>query len=271
MKYTEVILFWFMVFSYVASFIFQLFGFIKKKENLKKYTSYSLYIAFLLHTAVGIFHWILSGHSPVTDTFELNLTGTWFTILIYLIFDKMGKIEKPVGLVVIPVTFLLLGYGYLHGINIKPIGPAYDSPWLAVHVIFAWIAFGCYAIGTGYAVFVVLKQKNPENERYKKMSNIEILDESSYRYIVIGFINHAIMIASGSLWAKKLWGNYWLWDPLETWSLISFLFYAFYLHARSFLNWKLRRASYLALLGIFIMIISYWGVGLFGPTPHPGP
>ena len=70
---------------------------------------------------------------------------------------------------------------------------------------------------------------------------------------MLGFINHAVMLISGSIWGKKLWGHYWNWDPLETWSLIAFLFYAFYLHARSFLNWKMQRAAWLTVWGIVII------------------
>ncbi len=78
------------------------------------------------------------------------------------------------------------------------------------------------------------------------------------------------MLISGAIWAKQLWGQYWGWDPLETWSLITFLFYALYLHARSFLGWKEAKAAWLTVAGLIIVIISFWGVGWFSPSIHPG-
>jgi ABC-type transport system involved in cytochrome c biogenesis permease subunit len=99
----------------------------------------------------------------------------------------------------------------------------------------------------------------------------DALDILSYRFIVLGFINHAVMLVSGAIWAKNLWGHYWSWDPLETWSLIAFLYYAFYLHTRSFLEWKLKRAAWLAVLGLVVMAVSFWGVSWFAPSIHPGP
>ena len=271
MKQFEIILFWITIFSYVIIFAFQLFAFVRQKEKSGTTVIFLLWGVFVLHTALGIIHWSVSGHPPVTDTFELNLTGTWFTMLLFLGFEKSGRIEKPVALVVVPVTFLVLGYGYLKGIKFDPMGPAFQSPWLAVHVIFAWLAFGCYAIATGTSIFFLLKKRKPESGRLKKLPPPEELDINSYRYVILGFINHAVMIVSGALWAKKLWGHYWMWDPLETWSLIAFLFYAFYLHARSFLKWKMEKAAYLTIAGLLILIISYWGVEFFGPTMHPGP
>ena len=244
---------------------------VAQKEKGINIAIWLLWTGLAFHTAAGIIRWIAGGHAPVTDTYELNLTGTWFTVLLFLLFEKMGKIEKIIGLIVVPVAFIVLGYGYMTRVEVTPMGPAFQSPWLVVHVIFAWLAFGCYAIATGAAVFLLVKEKRPSWKPKMKVPEPEALDLAGYRFIVLGFINHAIMLISGAIWAKKLWGHYWSWDPLETWSLIAFLYYAFYLHARSFLGWKMKRAAWLALLGLLVLTISFWGVEWFGPTVHPGP
>jgi len=271
MQQIEIILLWVTVFIYVGAFCIQLFGFVSQKDRGVSIALWLLWLGLVFHTALGIVRWVAGGHPPVTDTYELNLTGTWFTMLIFLVFEKMGKVERTIALVVIPVVFLLLGYGYLERAEVTPMGPAFQSPWLVVHVIFAWLAFGCYAIATGAAVFLLLKTKHTSWKPVLKIPGPEELDLAGYRFIVLGFINHAVMLVSGAIWAKKLWGHYWNWDPLETWSLIAFLYYAFYLHARSFLGWKMKRAAWLTLLGLLVLAISFWGVELFGPTVHPGP
>ncbi|MFC1592166.1 cytochrome c biogenesis protein, partial [Thermodesulfobacteriota bacterium] len=171
----------------------------------------------------------------------------------------------------VPIVFLVLGQGFTTHTAAVPMGPAYQSMWLVVHVIFAFLAFGCYAMATGAAVLFLLKGNI---DRWKPGHNLpgqEALDTSGYRCIVLGFINHAVMLVSGAIWAKKLWGHYWNWDALETWSLISFLVYAFYLHVRSFWDWKMQRAAWLAVAGLVVLAISFWGVSLFEPTIHPGP
>lgn len=270
MKSVEAILFWITIFMYAGSFISHVIGFAGNREKGIFISSWLLRGGLFFHTTIIIAHWIISKHPPVTDTYELNLTGVWLTILLFIIFESTGKAAKSIGLVVIPISFLALGYGYLSGVEIIPMGPAFQSPWLIIHVIFAWIAFGSYLISTGAAFFLLLK-KNKESESTIKIPSSENLDKTSYQFIVLGFINHAIMLVSGAIWAKKLWGHYWNWDPLETWSLIAFLFYAFYLHARSFLGWKMKKAAWLTIAGLIILAISFWGVGLFGPTIHPGP
>ncbi len=271
MKDLEILLLWFTIFLYVVTFIFHVIGFNWRKAKLENLSKWILRVGFILHSATLITHWISSKHPPVTDTYELNLTGVWFMILLFILFEYLRKAGFVIGLIVVPISFLALGYGYLSGVYIKPMGPAFQSPWLIVHVIFAWLAFGSYAISTGAAIFLLLKEKKRSSETFKKLPSSDELDFTEYRFIVLGFINHAIMIVSGAIWAKKLWGHYWNWDPLETWSLIAFLFYAFYLHARSFLNWRMGKSAWLAVAGLIILAISFWGVGLFGPTIHPGP
>ncbi len=76
------------------------------------------------------------------------------------------------------------------------------------------------------------------------------------------------MIVTGAVWANNLWGSYWSWDPVETWSLVSLLVYALYLHLYSFRDWRGRRAAIVAVGGLVFVIICFWGVQLVVPTVH---
>ena len=266
-----IMFFWSAIFVYIVAFCLYLFGFLAAKQGLTKYGRRVLWLALILHTLIAVIRWIDGSHPPVTDTYELNLTGTWFTVLIFLVFEKLRKADSAIAVVLIPVVFLILGHGFTLRTETIPMGPAYKSLWLVVHVIFAWLAFGFYLISTGAAVLLLTREKLLSKKPSVNIPEPEKLDIAGYRFIVIGFINHAIMLASGAIWAKKLWGHYWSWDALETWSLISFLFYAFYLHTRAFLGWKMKIAAYLALLGLLVMSVSFWGVQWFAPSVHPGP
>merc|ERR1719468_449326 len=58
------------------------------------------------------------------------------------------------------------------------------------------------------------------------------LDDLAYRSCLLGFGFLTVGIISGAVWANEAWGNYWSWDPKETWALICWFVYAFYLHTR---------------------------------------
>jgi cytochrome c-type biogenesis protein CcsB len=269
MSLAEVIIFWMTIFTYVGTFCFLLFGSLYQKDKIIKFSRHLFIVGFVIHSALVLVRWAAGGHPPVTDVYELNLLGTWFTVLVFLIFEGLGKADKAIGLVVIPVVFLVLGYGFVLRSEAAPMGPAFKSPWLGVHVIFAWLAFGCYTVAFGASLLYLLKAKYPSWKTLSKVTSLESLDLTSYRFIVLGFINQAVMLVSGAIWAKSLWGHYWSWDALETWSLIAFLYYAFYLHTRSFLKWKNKRAAWVSVIGLVVLAISFWGVELFGPSVHP--
>jgi ABC-type transport system involved in cytochrome c biogenesis permease subunit len=55
------------------------------------------------------------------------------------------------------------------------------------------------------------------------------------------------------------WGRYWGWDPKETASLVTWLIYATYLHARVVRGWTGRRAAALLLIGFAATLFTYFG------------
>ena len=58
------------------------------------------------------------------------------------------------------------------------------------------------------------------------------LDDLAYRFMALGLVFQSLMLVSGAIWAQDAWGRYWAWDPLETWSFVTWLLLAFALHLR---------------------------------------
>ncbi len=91
----------------------------------------------------------------------------------------------------------------------------------------------------------------------------ETLDEITYKSIAIGFPIFTIGgLIFGAIWADQAWGVYWSWDPKETWSLISWFAYAFYLHSRLLRGWRGKKAAAVAVVGFVMVIFTYLGVNL---------
>jgi cytochrome c-type biogenesis protein CcsB len=92
----------------------------------------------------------------------------------------------------------------------------------------------------------------------------DILDEITYKSIAIGFPIFTLGgLIFGAIWADQAWGVYWSWDPKETWSLITWFFYAFYLHARLMRGWRGNKVAVVAVLGFVAVVFTYLGVNLF--------
>lgn len=101
--------------------------------------------------------------------------------------------------------------------------------------------------------------------RLKLLKN---LDQLSFRLIGIGFPFLTIGILSGSVWANEAWGSYWNWDPKETWSLITWLIFAIYLHLRLTQNWNGFKSAILATVGFFSVWICFLGVNFLAKGLH---
>jgi cytochrome c-type biogenesis protein CcsB len=90
-----------------------------------------------------------------------------------------------------------------------------------------------------------------------------MLDDLTYKTIAIGFPVFTMGgIIFGAIWADQAWGSYWSWDPKETWSLITWFVYAFYLHARLLRGWKGKKVAVVAVVGFVTVVFTYLGVNL---------
>ena len=91
----------------------------------------------------------------------------------------------------------------------------------------------------------------------------ETLDEITYKSIAIGFPIFTLGgLIFGAIWADQAWGVYWSWDPKETWSLITWFIYAFYLHSRMIKGWRGKKVAIVAVIGFMAVIFTYLGVNL---------
>jgi cytochrome c-type biogenesis protein CcsB len=89
------------------------------------------------------------------------------------------------------------------------------------------------------------------------------LDGVAYRIIAFGFPIWTFGVIAGAIWAQSAWGRYWGWDPKETWSFITWVIFAGYLHARATSGWKGRRAAVIACVGFVSLLVTYYAVNLW--------
>lgn len=90
-----------------------------------------------------------------------------------------------------------------------------------------------------------------------------LMDEISYRAVVIGFPLFALGgLLFAMIWAQIAWSRYWGWDPKEVWALITFLFYAAFLHFRLSKGWEGEKTAWLAIIGFGIIVFNQVFVNL---------
>lgn len=128
------------------------------------------------------------------------------------------------------------------------------------HVPVAWVAFLAFFIVFLGSILYLWKRK----------SKWDVIASSSAE---VGVVFTTLVLITGSIWAKPIWGVWWVWEPRLTTALVLWLIYIAYLVVRSFAIEESRGARFAAVVGIvgFIdvpivtLAITLWR------TQHPGP
>ncbi len=267
---TEHLLFWSAVALYGASAFAYILGFIARAEKVLGAALAAAAVGLVPHTASVAVRWISTGVSPFITVAESITLGVWVSVLLLVIVQLATRL-RPLGVLVMPVAFVLIGWaGTLRtDASSAPLAPALQSAWLWVHIVGASTGFSAVLIAAGFALLYLLKRTR-QGALYDRLPAPEALDALSYRFVAGGFTLYGVMIVSGAFWANQAKGSFWNWDPVEVWSLISWLIYGIYLHLRITMGWRGPRLAVYALAAVAVMIVSYWGIPFTVETFHSG-
>jgi cytochrome c-type biogenesis protein CcsB len=96
-----------------------------------------------------------------------------------------------------------------------------------------------------------------------KNVNLDLTDEICYRAVAIGFPVFTLgALIFAMIWAQIAWTRFWGWDPKEVWALITWLFYAAFLHLRLSRGWHGEKSAWLAVIGFAIIMFNLVAVNL---------
>ena len=262
---------WETIFFWITLVIYSLVcgGFIysivfKNSRPLPKLTAL-LWIGLLVHSGTIALRFAATGHLPWSGDYEYALMGGWFITGGTLLVGWRNKSLQPLAAATVPLVTVMMGYGVMRNPVLTPMAASLKTYWLYIHVYFAWLAFCSYTLAMAAGVLYLLKKRyssegGAARTFYDKVPSLARLDELIFRYVVFGFITDSIMIVAGSIWAEGLWGSYWSWDPVETWSLISYLVYGLAIHLRVTMGWRDSRQAWLVIVALSTVLISFFGV-----------
>jgi len=229
-------------------------------ETVGRYGTILVVNAFLFLTAAIICRAIAAGHGPFSNMYEFSLAFAWGALALYLFFEYQYRL-RALGLLVPPVALGLLIYATTVPSDIEPLVPALQNDMLlTAHVAVAVIAYGAFALAFASALLYLFQRK----DRVRWLPRAVVLDEMGYKAVVVGFPFMALTIILGALWADIAWGSYWSWDPKETASLVTWLIYGGYLHARVVRGWRGDRSALLLIAGFGATLFTYYGNLFFG-------
>ncbi|GGB33783.1 c-type cytochrome biogenesis protein CcsB [Virgibacillus dakarensis] len=125
-----------------------------------------------------------------------------------------------------------------------------------------------WSVFTGLIIYLIFrlisrKRVGATIQPLLKKVSPDLLDEVSYRAVAIGFPLFTLGgLIFASIWAQEAWGRFWGWDPKEVWALVTWFFYAAFLHLRLSRGWHGEKSAWLAVGGFAIIMFNLIAVNL---------
>lgn len=125
------------------------------------------------------------------------------------------------------------------------LNPALRNFWMLIHPPLVFMGYAAAAIP--FAIIIARKSVQKGGE---------VLDGFEKLYMEICWLFLSLGIVIGGIWAYEAlgWGGYWVWDPVETASLVPWLTCTAYFHARP-IRAAIGRGKELAAVATFILVL----------------
>jgi cytochrome c-type biogenesis protein CcsB len=214
---------------------------------------------------------LVAGHWPLANRYEVALCLVWAIVGIYLLLEASWH-ERRAGAFVLVVALLVATYAILQPADekaITPLLPALRSAWLQLHVLSTLVGYGAFGVATGLGLMQLMRRTPPDEGEQILSAPVqsgsaghtwEEIERTMVQVVGLGFPWLTLGILTGAIWAQNAWGRYWGWDPKESWSLVTWLWYLLILHVRPLPGWRGRWLAGLVVAGFGVVLFTFVGV-----------
>lgn len=211
-------------------------------------------VGLLPHTAALVARYLHVGHGPYMLKYEVLSSNAWIAVAMLVLFVWRRPGGAPLALGALPAAVLMVGFGLFTSPEARELPPTLRSMWLVFHVLFNKLAVGAFILSAASAASLLMKARGATGRLLDRLPPPEALEAYTVRFVGFGFVFWTTTIGAGAVWANQAWGRYWAWDPIETWSLVTWLAYALLLHARLFFRIRARATAW-ATVGCFALSV----------------
>ena len=256
----ELSFFWWSFLCYsLASALYVIYLAIEKKK-ISQIATFSMIAAFAFQTIALVLRSYTLKRIPLTNMFEYISLFAWFAAIFYFLALKVYK-KQIVGAFVGPIIFMLIASAsLLPKESSMQLVPALQSMWLKIHVSMAALGEAAFVVAFAVNIMYFLKHFLPKDSPFgRRLPDFADLDRIGYKSITVGYPLFTVgALFAGAIWAEQAWGNFWSWDPKEVGSLVVWLIYSAYLHARYVKGWSGLRAAVLSSAGFICTLLTFF-------------
>lgn len=259
-------------FVYLVAFALYVAVFFTPSKAVARAATAVMTLAVLVNAGLFTWMWIDFGRAPLKSLFETAIFLALNIGLLYLVMERLYRTQIfgaiSAAFAVGSIVFALTKWDA----EVQKLPAALQSGWFVPHVWVYFVGYAAVALAAGISALQLLSRHSAFVRRLLSLKAGSVLTGEEldlegivYGAIKFGFVLLTLGLLVGSVWAKSAWGDFWVWDPKENWSLVTWLVYGAYLHLRKVKGWRGDAAAWVAIIGFAVVIFTYVGMGML-PT-----
>lgn len=228
-----------------------------------------VWLGVIVHSVSVVLRGLATDRFPFGNLYEYVLVTTAFVMIgaAIVIQRKEWRVVWPWLLV--PILALLFFGGTKLYADSAPVVPALQSNWLPIHVSVVSSGASIGMLSGIASLLYLLRIWQPQGQERgvfgaiaKPLPSAKKLDGMAYRTAILTLPVFGLGIVLGAIWAEAAWGRFWGWDPKESVSLISWILYAAYLHARATAGWRNWKAAWINIAALATTIFNLFFINM---------
>lgn len=266
---TEFVVLWTALVLYALVAVFSIIGVVFRRE-FARLLPLLIGAGVLLHSlAIGL-RWVRFERLPVSNSFEMLSANLWGLMLAVVVGYWLLPRARAFVAVIMPVIIMIMAWMLLKPSDGSLLPATYKTIWLYIHIAFIKLFIGSAFIALGVSGIVLLRKTSFGRDRFSTLPSDTALDGRAYRFMAVALIFDSLGIVAGSIWAQDAWGRYWAWDPLEIWSLVTWLAISLSLHVRTPFKTTPVTNAWLT-VGVFVIaFFTFFGIPFVSTAMHKG-
>lgn len=245
-----------------------------KRPFLNKVSLAVLAIAFGLHTSWLLLRGFQTGRCPLVGTQEMCAFLSWGLVVSYLIAYRWYR-AAALKAFIFPIVLVLAAIAAISpetSIAVTGTNQPLERILFPVHAGLILIAYAAFFIGFGAGLMYIIQERELRSKRmgrmFHRLPSLDTCDAISFRSLAIGFVLLTLGIAAGFYWQGLRDGRFWHGEPIEIFSVVTWVIYFLFIQTRMNATWGGRASALASIVSFLIVIFSLVGVRYLGGSLH---
>ncbi|MGX0629145.1 cytochrome c-type biogenesis protein CcsB [Corynebacterium afermentans] len=222
-----------------------------------------VWVGVALHLVAFVTRGLAAGRFPLGNLYEYILFMTAVIMVVAAVVVQRKNWHTVWPWLLFPMVIAMFLNSTVFHMQAAPVVPALQSYWLPVHVSSVSIGASVGLVSGAFALLYLLRMHQPRGKEHgvlgaiaRPLPDAKTLDQIAYKTAVVTLPLFGIGVVFGAIWAEVAWGRFWGWDAKETVSMITWILYAAYLHARATAGWKSTAAAWINVFAMAMTIFN---------------